>query len=466
MTDNDTVIWRIEGDPILRSTVTSAWLLGSRPTRARMDAVVERMIERLPRLRQRVVEDGAGVLPPRWEEDPYFDVDHHYHWTRLAGRAPGRRQALDYIAILAARAFDKDRPLWELTMVEGLPGKRAVFIMKVHHAIADGLGMVQMLEHMVDLEADPADEPRPAADAPGDGDSSRRGSATGRGIRDRLGADAHTAARFGMGAMSVAKGLLSQPVTTVKGLAGLSESVAKVVAPASTPLSPLLTGRSLSTRFDTIILPLADLKAGAKAGGGSLNDGFVAGVLSGLDRYHRELGTPCEQVRMHMPVSIRGGETANQSSNQFVPTRMVLPLGELPPRERLHSTKQLLADVRAEPAIPLMGDISAAISRMGRQATISVIGSIMKGVDITTSNVPGPPFPVWMAGRSVDEFFAFGPLAGSAINLTLFSYNGAVNIGVNTDRAAVADPERFVRCLEEGLAEIVALATGESDDSD
>ncbi|HSP30367.1 MAG TPA: wax ester/triacylglycerol synthase domain-containing protein, partial [Ilumatobacteraceae bacterium] len=156
MSESDSVLWHIERDPLLRSTITSVWFLDAMPDRARMDAVVERIVARIPRLHQRVVDAQPGVAPPRWADDPHVDVDYHYTWVRLPGRRPGRRQVLDHAQRMAARAFDKDRPLWELCVVEGLPGKRAAFIMKVHHAIADGLGMVQLLQHMVDFERDPA----------------------------------------------------------------------------------------------------------------------------------------------------------------------------------------------------------------------------------------------------------------------------------------------------------------------
>ncbi len=73
------------------------------------------------------------------------------------GDGVGRRDVLDHAQRLAGRSFDKDRPLWELCVIEGLPGKRAAFVMKVHHAIADGLGLVQLLAQMVDLEADPTE---------------------------------------------------------------------------------------------------------------------------------------------------------------------------------------------------------------------------------------------------------------------------------------------------------------------
>src|SRR6056297_2047693 len=165
MSESDSVLWHIERDPLLRSTIVSVWMLDTAPDRERMDAVVDRIVEKVPRLHQRVVDDSPGLAAPRWEDDPMVDVDDHYSWIRLPGRRVGRPEVLDHARRIASRAFDKDRPLWELVVVDGLAGGRAAFIMKVHHAIADGLGMVQLLQHMVDLEADPGDTEAPAIDS-------------------------------------------------------------------------------------------------------------------------------------------------------------------------------------------------------------------------------------------------------------------------------------------------------------
>lgn len=161
---------------------------------------------------------------------------------------------------------------------------------------------------------------------------------------------------------------------------------------------------------------------------------------------------------MNMPVSVRGGEGANNFDNQFVPARMVLPLSDVEPSERIGEVKALLRAVRAEPALPHVNDISGVIARFGPSAAVSILGAMLKGVDITTSNVPGPPFPVFMAGARVEEFYAFGPLAGAAINITLFSYDGTVHLGVNSDRAAVGDHDLFARCLRAAIDDTVALS--------
>jgi len=465
MSESDSVLWHIERDPLLRSTITSVWFLDATPDRARMDAVVERIVAKIPRMHQRVIDQQPGVAPPRWADDPHVDIDYHYTWARLPGRRPGRRQVLDHAQRMGARAFDKDRPLWELCVIEGLPGKRAAFIMKVHHAIADGLGMVQLLSHMVDLEADP-----PVDAAPDDVESQPtvdhrlRIEATvwaipgARSVAHRIASEAKTSVRFGKASIKTAADLLRDPRGTIEQLGRTTGSIARVVKPATTPLSPTMTDRSLNTHFEAVSVPFAAMKSAARSVDGTLNDAFVAVTLDALKRYHDSLGHPCSAVRMNMPISVRGGRSANNFDNQFVPARMVLPLSDADPAQRIEEVKELLRAIRAEPALPHVNDISGVISRFGPGAAVSILGAMLKGVDITTSNVPGPAFPVFMAGARIEEFYAFGPLAGAAINITLFSYDGTVHLGVNADRAAVTDFELFTRCLRAALDDTVALS--------
>ncbi len=468
MSESDSVLWHIERDPLLRSTIVSVWFLDSVPDRDRMDAVVERIVAKIPRLHQRVVDEQPGVSPPRWADDPAVDIDYHYTWARLPGRRPGRRQVLELAQRMAARAFDKDRPLWELCVVEGLPGKRAAFIMKVHHAIADGLGMVQLLQHMVDLEAEPADDAAgtgvAGGGAPPPVDQRLRIEAPvwaipgARSLAHRITSEARTGARLGRASWRTATDLLRDPRGTIEQLGRTTGSIARVVKPATTPLSPAMTERSINTHFEAVSIAFAALKAAARSVDGTLNDAFVAITLDALERYHDALGQPCSEIRMNMPISVRGGDAANNFDNQFVPARMVLPLSGADPAQRIRDVQELLRAARSEPALPHVNDISGVISRFGPAAAVSILGAMLKGVDITTSNVPGPPFPVYMAGSRVEEFYAFGPLAGAAINITLFSYDGAVHLGVNSDRAAVADHALFIRCLRAAIDDTVALS--------
>jgi len=461
MSESDAVLWHIERDPLLRSTIIGVWILDRAPDRERMDAVVERIAAKIPRLRQRVDDARPGVATPRWVDDEHFDPTFHYDWTRLPADRATIRDVLDQAQRTGARSFDKDRPLWELTVIDGLADGRAAFVMKVHHSIADGLGMVQLLTQMIDLEPDPPERLEP------DEDQLRRAPAVpspiaslpgARSVTHRLAHEARTGARIGTASMRAAVDLVRDPRRTVEGIAKLAGSVARVVKPATTPLSPAMTARSLRTRLDTVDIPLAELKSAARAGGGSVNDAFVAITLDALAHYHDAIGTPCEQIRMNMPISVRGGDAARHADNQFVPARIVLPLTPGDAAERIAAVKTLLRAARDEPALPHVNDISGVISRLGPAAAVAVLGAMLKGVDITTSNVPGPPVPVWMAGSRIEQFFAFGPLAGAAINITLFSYDGVAHLGVHTDRAAITDHDVFLDSLRAAVDDMLALA--------
>ncbi|MCB1005032.1 MAG: hypothetical protein KDB35_12690, partial [Acidimicrobiales bacterium] len=134
MSDADKLMWTIEHNPMLRSTITSVVLLDRAPDRAAMTDIIERASRKVPRLRQRVVSNPLSVAPPRWEVDPNFDLDYHLRWVRAGG--DGSIQDLfDIAEPIAMQGFDRARPLWEYVVVEGLAEGRAGLIMKIHHAI-------------------------------------------------------------------------------------------------------------------------------------------------------------------------------------------------------------------------------------------------------------------------------------------------------------------------------------------
>ncbi|MEM8620219.1 MAG: wax ester/triacylglycerol synthase domain-containing protein [Actinomycetota bacterium] len=451
MSESDALIWRVERNPLLRSTIVSVWMFDTAPTRPRMDATIVRALDRLPRLRQRVIDDP--VTTPRWEDDPYFDLDAHYSWARLPRTKAKRSDVLGFAARMAGRSFDRDRPLWELVIIDGLTKGRAAAVMKVHHAIADGLGMVEMLAHLVDLGPDDteADDKNDRAEHAAALDGARTSAITrmpGRAILHRAASEASTGRRLGTATMRAAAGLARNPVGSLQRFGRTTESVARVVKPATTPLSPLLTNRSMSSRFDALRRPLAEVKAAAHSADATINDLFVAIVLDGVWRYHHTLATECDRLRLTIPISVRTQAEAGDATNRFVPTRLDIDVGNRDPAERIAAVRHALRRARDEPALPYVNDISAAIGRLGPTTAVTLLGSMMQGSDVTASNVPGPQFPVWSAGAKVEEFYAFGPLAGSAINITLFSYDGSVSLAIHTDRAAVTDGDLLVESLE------------------
>jgi WS/DGAT/MGAT family acyltransferase len=459
MSDSDALTWTIERDPLLRSTIVSVWTLDRLPDPERLRRALERTLRRIPRLRQRVVEDPLGVAPPRWRDDPRFHLPYHVRRLGAPGKG-GTRELLDLAEPIAMQAFDRDRPLWELSLVDGLAGGRAGVILKIHHAMSDGVGLVHMTASLIERSPEPPPEEDAEALEPLMADERGFGP-----IDEAIDALRYRAAQNieqGLGAAgAVARGLgrlVRGPLDAVRDAAELAGSAARLLAPASEPLSPLLRERSLGVRLHACARPLAELRAAGKRVGGTVNDAFVAGVAGGMRRYHEAHGAAVDELRMTMPINLRHGQKGRRAGNQFAPVRFPVPVGIADPLERMRVIRERVAAERAEPSLPALDAIAGALSRLPSAAATAAFGGMLKAVDFITSNVPGPPFPVWVAGARLLEMIPFGPLSGAAANVVLFSYDGQAQIGVTSDAAAIPDPELFRDCLELGLDEVLAVA--------
>ena len=456
MSDADALMWNLESDPILRSTILSTWILDREPDRERFEAKLERATRIIPRLRQRVVADPLGLAPPKWESDPHFDL--RFHLRRARVPAPGGvRDLLDLAEPLAMQAFDKDRPLWELHVVEGLVGGRCAVIMKLHHAISDGVGLVKMTECLIERGPDddreiPVSEAeldeKPAASA-----WDRIGDALAHRVRERRERLGRIVASVRDGAADAAR----SPLATLREVRDTLASAGRVLAPASEPLSPIMRDRSTGVHFEYLPVPLDELKRAGKAVGGTLNDAFVAGVAGGLARYHAALGAPAETLRMLMPVNVRSGEKADRAGNQFAPARFEIPVGIENPAERIQAIGKLCRAQRDEPALPWIEEITSVLGSLPPAAVVGLFGAMQKTTDVTTSNVPGPRRPTWMSGARIEAFMPFGPLAGAGVNVTVFSYDGTMHIGINMDPAAVEDPALLLESLHKAFDEVLAV---------
>jgi len=456
MSASDALMWTIERDPLLRSTIVSVWILDGPPDPERVRAKLEATARAIPRLRQKVVQDPLGVAPPRWREDADFDVD--YHVRRV--RAPGAGTRSDLLALaepIAMQALDRDRPLWELTLVEGLEEGRAAALLKLHHVISDGVGLVRMTASLIERSP----EPEPGSEAP----AAERAvtPAPWSPLDETLDALRYQASRriaqgrSAAGALLHGLGRLARgPVGALQDAAGLAASAARLLAPASEPLSPLMRGRSLALRLHALARPLEALKLAGKSAGGTVNDAFVAGIAGGLRRYHEQHGHAVDELRMTMPINLRHGDKGRRAGNQFAPVRFAVPVGIADPRARMREIHARVARERAEPSLPALDILAGAMNRLPAPAATAAFGSMLKAVDFITSNVPGPPFPVWVSGARILEMIPFGPLSGAAVNAVLFSYDGVAHVGVTSDRAAVPDPDQLVACLEKGMDEVLA----------
>src|SRR5664280_768205 len=250
MSHADTLMWNMEQDPLLRSTITAV-------------AVFDRT--------------------PGWVVDPDFDLSRHVR--RVPAPPPGElRWALEQAQVRASAGFDRSRPLWDCTLVEGLAQGRAAAVATVHHSWADGVGGVALLAMMFGLESgpvaieQPGDVPvpvpqPPALAAPSDATVALDGLVDSarnviHGVPEVSTRIAGHVARLGR-----------DPRAEVVATARVLRSVARFLAPAAAPMSPLMRARSGALSYDVFDVELARLRAAAKAESGSVNDGFLAAAF-------------------------------------------------------------------------------------------------------------------------------------------------------------------------------------------
>ncbi|MGV9713881.1 wax ester/triacylglycerol synthase domain-containing protein [Gordonia sp. NPDC003424] len=463
----DAVLFGIEGDPLLRSVITFVVLLDREPDRDTVRDRVDRMSRMYPKLRQRADGNPLSIVPPRWETDPNFDFDYHIRWRRLPSRQNGMDGVLEYAERMGEQDFDRSRPLWEVAILTDIdvhpdedgPTSRAAFIMKIHHAITDGLGGMEMATVLFDLAPEPAD-PGPMPKAPRPHPATvidRIRQATRFEVRQVVG-EVTTAGGY---AVVAAKDLATAPVASVTAAGAFTVSAARMLAPQGPPLSKLMTGRSLAVSFTTTMVSLAALRDAATALDATINDVFVSALVGGLRAYHLAHGHDLSGLRVNMPVSVRD-DTDVPDVNRWVPARFVIPADVDDPIDRIRELRPVLVRAQHDPALQMWNAIYRLMNVLPGPVTTSVTGVLMKGVDFAATNVPGPPVDVYLAGARVTMMVPFAPKAGAAINIALMSYAGQVFIGINSDRAAVTDPHQLTACIDEAIRAVTSIRAGGS----
>lgn len=447
----DYLLHRGEANPRTRSGIMAVEVLDTTPDWERFRTLFENVSRRVPRLRQKVVVPTLPTASPRWVVDPDFNLDFHVRRVRVAEPAT-LREVFDLAELVLQSPMDLSRPLWTATLVEGLPDGKAATLLHISHAVADGVGTVEMFAEIYDLERDPPARPTPPQPIPQDlspNDLMRQGInhlpvAIVGGV---LGAVS--------GAVSAAGKALTEPASTFSGILGYALSGIRVLNRPAEP-SPLLRRRSLASRSEAIDIPLADLHKAAKAGGGSINDAYLAGLCGALRRYHDALGVPVSTLPMAVPVNLRVADDAT-GGNQFTGVNLAAPLGTVDPAARIQKIRAQMTQRRDEPAMNIIGSMAPVLSVLPTAILEGITGSVI-GSDVQASNVPVYPGDTYIAGAKILRQYGIGPLPGVAMMVVLISRGGWCTITVRYDRAAVGDEALFAQCLVDGFNEILTLA--------
>jgi diacylglycerol O-acyltransferase len=450
MSDAEGLMWRLEKDPHLSSIIGTVSVLDRAPDFEAFRRRLERATIAVPRLRQRVAPQPANISPPIWVDDPDFDID--LHVRRIACPKPGSlRQVLDICSVILADPFERTRPLWQFVVIEGMRGGKAAVLQKMHHTITDGERGVELSLQYLDFERD-APEPPPLDDQSDPLDDEAH-QPTGNAVREFIAGGI----RMPLGLARQVRELLADPASIPAASGAAIKTVRGVVTQLSdtdAARSPLWTQRSLHRRIEVLRVPFRETKDAAKRLGGTLNTAFITSAAQAAGDYHRRMGVPVDHLRTTMAISTR---TESSGGNAFSLARLLVPTGDMPIAERFQLI--LEASAAAKTVSKEAGGLdslaafastlpTSLITRLARQQS--------QTIDFATSNVKASPVPCYIAGAQILEIYPVGPLAGVAFNMTLISYVGSLDIGVNIDTAAVLQPDLLIECLNTAFKDLAA----------
>ncbi len=422
-----------------------------------LDAFTEligRRLNDVPRYRQKVREVPGRLGLPVWVDDPNFD--RHYHVRRAALPKPGSEEQLrELVARILSRHLDRNRPLWELYLVEGLEKGRWAAITKVHHAMVDGVAAVDIGSLLLDLT------PEPRETSPGDWHPRREPS--GLELAAEAVGDALRRPQAVLDNARVAAADFRAEARSALTTAGLMLAAVRNTAQGA-PSSPLNAPIGAQRRYGMARTKLADYKAIRKAQGVTVNDVVLATATGALRTWMLSRGEPVtvdSTIRALVPVSVRrpGKTGGNQIASLFV----ALPLGEPEPLNRLKTINAAMMGhkrsgeaVGATGLIRLVGLAPPTLHSMAARLANRLSSRVFNTV---VSNVPGPQVPLYALGSRARDMFPVVPLAADqTVSIGVTSFDGGVYYGLNADRDAMPDVDVLADAIPEALAELRAAS--------
>ncbi|MFN2377672.1 MAG: wax ester/triacylglycerol synthase family O-acyltransferase [Candidatus Binatia bacterium] len=425
----------------------------------RVRAYVESRLHLIPRYRQRL-----ATIPleghPVWVDDEQFDI--RYHVRHLSLPRPGCERELKRLAgWINSQQLDRGKPLWEMWVVEGLENDRFALIAKTHHCMIDGLAGADLLAVLL----------RPSDDTGIDAPHRWRPLAAPSGttlLRDSAWR------RLGMPVRAV-RSLVEDPTGFLQNASDLAAALYESTSLSLQPGSETSLNRAIGShrRFDWLEFQLDRVKAVKNRLGGTVNDVVLAVVSGGIRRYlvgrGMELdGDPDFIFRAFCPVGLQSSRRLRSSGNFVSAMMMELPVGEPDPVRRLESIRAFTRDHKG--GAPVRG--TEVLEKIADETFPTMLGLFAAAVEssraynLIVTNVPGPPFPLYLLGAHMQESYPLVPLFGhQGVGIALLSYNGRLCWGFSGDRDVVPDLHDLVEAVRESFAELCRAAGLEAGDA-
>jgi len=414
----------------------------------------------LPRYRQVVVPPPFNLGHPTWEDYPRFDIHEHIH--RLELPAPGSEDELEAATgRLFSQVMDRNKPLWEIHVVEGLSGGRGAVIARVHHALADGIAGAALLNIMFDASPEGA---HPVAAPP----IRRAGSPPAEHSLVEAVASAIHSTLKNMIAAEAALLDFGQALFTERMQDGL-QNLLKLLPEWAKPVERLPFNRPCGgeRRFCWTEIDFADVKAIRERLGGTVNDVILAIVTLAISRYTKSHGQPVTGrfVRIVCPVNIREGDQQTSLGNRITFLPVVLPMGVHDPAELLHAVSTRMEIMKSVRAAELIAIVAAWIG-----ATPPPIQALFwEGLpllplplplfNLICTNIPGSRAPLYTQGRRMIASYPQVPTGYElGIGVAVQSYDGKMYFGFTADAKAASDVTKFRDYLKTAFRDLCRAA--------
>jgi diacylglycerol O-acyltransferase / wax synthase len=406
------------------------------------------ILQLYPRLRQKVWWPAGG--PPVWIDDATFDPSFHFRHVRLP--SPGTaRELKTLIGNILSTGLDTARPLWEAWIIEGVEGNRFGLVWKLHHCLADGVSVRDIL--MSYLRYEPWSEAPPELPQ----FTARPAPSVGRLHLDlalrRLEKSREASAR--VQELLTGGSLASSLSDAAAALVQVGANLIGEVAP--TPFNGTIGAHR---RFDWTSCELSTLQEIRKESGAKINDVVLASVCGAVRRFLLDKQLPVDDIpfKVMVPVSMRPQNGAadpggNRVSNLTIP----LPLFETDPRRRLQTIVETTTRAKAS-GESWMGDaLLQVLDWAGIQAPplVARFASQHMPANLVVTNIPGPQRRQFLLRSELDTSFPVVPLAkNQGLGIALYSYNGVMHWGFNADRDLLPDLERFTTAIDAEIRQL------------
>jgi diacylglycerol O-acyltransferase len=429
---------------------------GPPPPLSELRAMVAGKLGLVPRYRQKVRTVPLAAGPPIWIDDAHFSLDYHLRHTAVP--PPGSEEQLRQMAArVFSQALDRNKPLWELWMVEGLADGRWALLSKVHHCMVDGVAATDLMSVMF------SDETAPAGGQAAEREWSPAAEPSGLDVLVR------TALRWASpaGQLEALQRALRAPRQTLRGLGELAGAALAASSSLRPVASSSLTGPiGPHRRWSWASVRLSDVKAVRAELGGTVNDVVLTVIANGFSDLLEARGERLSEdsvVRTMVPVSVRRRGERGVYNNRVSAVFAGLPVGLTSPARRLERIRAEMDGIK-QTKQAVAGDVLSSLSGFAPPLLLALGSRLVTlsprlNMHTATTNVPGPQQPVQTLGRRLLESYPFVPVVGSIrIVVAIFSYDGGLYFGVTGDYDGARDVDVLTTGIERGIDELLALA--------